>query len=265
MEEKIKPTALITIVIPTYNQKPEFLTACIESVLNQTYHAFELIISDNHSSNGISEIIKDYTARDKRIRLVMPDEHIDLIQNFAFAANYVKTSYLSFLSSDDWVYPDWLESMMPEVIKNDVDWAYGEVEAVDISLTKINYLYRRMQLPTGVYTAKNSFKRFITLNECGWMVGDIIKTAVYAGVGGIVHEGVVYCADLALAFKLHERGSVYYLNKTVAKNRQWYFTDGKVDSRRSVKEISDFVSIYSIAEKSDILLSYLAGGQQKHP
>ena len=262
MEEKNnQPGALISVVIPTFNQKPKFLSECIESVINQAYDNIEIIIADNHSTNGTDIMIAAYASRDKRIRLVMPDKHLTLAENFAFAATHVKTPYLSFLSSDDWVYPDWLSNMMPGVINNDVVWAYGEIEATDITLKKINYVYRKMLLPTGVYPARESFNRFITLVECGWMVGDIIKTSTYFDVGGIIHKDITYCSDFALAFKLHEKGNVYYLNTIVAKNRQWFLQDGKVDSNRSVKEIADFAYIYEIAEKSKILNSFLPQGQ----
>ena len=262
MEEKDKQTAMVTVVIPTYNQKPEFLSACIESVINQVYTNIEIIIADNHSDNGTSQLMAAYEQKDSRIKLVKPPQHLSLVKNFAFAAKQVKTKYFSFLSSDDWVYPYWLQKMLPAVINNDVAWAYGEVETMDIDLQKLNYFYRRKLLPTGLYTAKQSFNRFITLDECGWMPGDIINTAIYFEAGGIDQEGVAYCADLSLGFKLHEKGSVYYLNELVARNRQWYFKDGKVDSRRSVKEVSDFVNIYAIAEKSELLLSLLPQGQQ---
>lgn len=262
MEEKDKLAAIITIVIPTYNQRPEFLIECIESVINQTYRAIDIIIADNHSDNGTEKLVLSYAEKDDRITLLKPPSHLSLVDNFAFAAKQVRTDYLSFLSSDDWVYPDWLQKMMPAVIDTDVAWAFGEVEATDIGLKNINYLYRQGLLPTGVYTAKESFNRFIKLDECGWMPGDIIKTSAYFEAGGIAQKGVVYCADLALAFMLHEKGSVYYLNDIVAKNRQWYFNDGKIDSKRSVREISDFVSIYKIAEKSDVLLSFLPTGKK---
>ena len=57
---------LVSIVIPTYNQKEQFLRECIESASSQTYKNIEIVISDNHSTNNAKSIIRNlppkYTA-----------------------------------------------------------------------------------------------------------------------------------------------------------------------------------------------------------
>ena len=51
---------LVSIIVPVYNQRPDFLRECIESVINQTYTNIEIIISDNHSTNETPEVLNTY-------------------------------------------------------------------------------------------------------------------------------------------------------------------------------------------------------------
>jgi glycosyltransferase involved in cell wall biosynthesis len=72
--------------MPVYNEV-RFIENTIISVLNQSYHDFKLIISDNHSTDGTDEIIKKYKAIDSRIAPISPPrflssiEHVDHLQN----------------------------------------------------------------------------------------------------------------------------------------------------------------------------------------
>ena len=54
---KNRPT--VSILIPTYNQRPDFLRATLRSVLAQTYTDFEVVVSDNHSTNEAPQVLAE--------------------------------------------------------------------------------------------------------------------------------------------------------------------------------------------------------------
>ena len=92
---------LVSIIIPVFNQNEAHLRDCIDSALGQSYNNIEIIISDNHSTNGASGIIAGYHS--DKIQKVRPPIFLDMTGSFAFAASCAgkASKYLSFLSSDD--------------------------------------------------------------------------------------------------------------------------------------------------------------------
>lgn len=98
---------LISVILPVYNQQ-DFLSQTIESVLNQTYHNFELIIVDDGSKDGSKIIIEDYASRDSRIIPVY-------IQNSGkpkaidAAVAKAKGTFLAFIDHDDIMMANRLE------------------------------------------------------------------------------------------------------------------------------------------------------------
>ena len=75
---------LVSIIIPVFNQNEAHLRDCIDSALGQSYNNIEIIISDNHSTNGASGIIAGYHS--DKIQKVRPPIFLDMTGSFAFAA-----------------------------------------------------------------------------------------------------------------------------------------------------------------------------------
>ena len=100
----------VSIIIPVYNVQ-DYLPQCLESVLKQSYVNWEAILVDDGSSDDSGRICDDYARWDSRFRLIH--------QANAGAANAKNTgldhadgAYIAFIDSDDWVEPDWLETLV---------------------------------------------------------------------------------------------------------------------------------------------------------
>lgn len=253
---------LVSIVIPTYNMRHDFFEECLKSALAQTYSNFEVVISNNHSTNNIESVLDRFN--DDRIKVYKPEMHLPLVPNFAFAASKAQGEYISFLSSDDWLYPYFLDTIVPYMVDNpNCVFGYGEIEAAEFeNLDKILYAFRHYKMPTGILSAKDSFQESISLQTNGWFTGDIIRRDAYEKAGGIMVGNTSYSADYALAFKLHEFGDVVYVNKPFGKWRVWTKDEGKVDANRLVPAIEDKVKSYGLIEESSKLLSLLQNGKK---
>lgn len=98
----------ISVIIPVYNVK-EYIHACIDSILAQTFTDFELILVDDCSTDGTAQIIEEYRAKDERIRII----HLEENSGQGFARNIgidnAGGEYLSFIDSDDMIAPDFYE------------------------------------------------------------------------------------------------------------------------------------------------------------
>jgi glycosyltransferase involved in cell wall biosynthesis len=81
----------------------------IESVLAQTFKDWELVISDNMSSDGTSEICASFAARDQRIRHIPTGGDFSIHDNFRAAFHNTRGTYFRWLGDDDWLEPLYAE------------------------------------------------------------------------------------------------------------------------------------------------------------
>jgi glycosyltransferase involved in cell wall biosynthesis len=96
----------VSIAIPTYNCS-QFLKEAIESVLAQTYQDFELIISDNASTDKTKELVKSFN--DQRIGYYRNSKNIGMMANWNKCIELSKGNYLMILGDDDKLYPRFIE------------------------------------------------------------------------------------------------------------------------------------------------------------
>lgn len=98
----------VSIVIPVYNAE-RYLAECLDSVLNQTLSEIEIICVDDGSTDGSSDILRQYADADRRIRCIRQEN-----QGAGAARNLGMTrangAYLAFLDADDLYYPNALET-----------------------------------------------------------------------------------------------------------------------------------------------------------
>ena len=82
----------VTIGIPVYNGE-KFLHKRLESILLQSFKDFELIISDNASTDSTSNICKEFLNSDKRVKYIRQDKNIELIPNFNYLLKIASGDY----------------------------------------------------------------------------------------------------------------------------------------------------------------------------
>lgn len=103
---------MISVVIPLYN-KENCVARTIESVLNQTYSAFEIVVVDDGSTDNSLKVVSSY--KDERMRVFSKiNEGVSIARNFGIKQS--KGEYICFLDADDEWNPNFLESMV-EAIK----------------------------------------------------------------------------------------------------------------------------------------------------
>ena len=110
----------ISVIVPVYNTE-RYLKRCIDSILSQRFSDFELLLVDDGSTDSSGEICEEYAAKDRRIRVLhQTNQGQAAARNNAldwFFANS-NSEYISFVDSDDWVHPDYLECMFKAMREN---------------------------------------------------------------------------------------------------------------------------------------------------
>ena len=125
---KLTDQIKVSIGLPVFNGE-KFLQKCLDSLLVQTFENFELIISDNASTDKTSQICEDYSRKDDRIRYIRQKNNIGMIQNFNFVLQEAKYEYFMWIGSDDYVLPNFLKKNIEILMLN--EHVVGSISKID--------------------------------------------------------------------------------------------------------------------------------------
>lgn len=130
---------IISIIMPVYNTE-RYIKKSIESILNQTFTDFELILIDDGSTDNSSSICEEYSKCNDRISVIHKEnEGQGVARNIGI--KYAKGEYLSFIDSDDYVDEDFLESLLSAIKQENADIALSDLKAIEgtISFDIVHY------------------------------------------------------------------------------------------------------------------------------
>lgn len=110
----------VSIIVPVYNAEI-YLRKCLDSILGQTLADIEIIVVNDESPDNSLEIIRQYEARDKRIRVVNRKQNGGLARARNSGLRIAGGDYIGFVDCDDWIEPDMFEKMYDAGLKTDAD------------------------------------------------------------------------------------------------------------------------------------------------
>jgi len=175
--ERGAPT--VSIVTPVYNTA-RWLADCLEASLAQTFGDFELLVSDNASTDGSLEIAERFARKDPRVRVFAEREHLAQTANFNRALRRIHpgSRYCKMVLADDRMHPDCLEKLV----------AVAEIRA-DVGLVSSQFVENGVVLGTGLATDRSVFDGREVCRE------QLLRGSFYFGNNSVV----LYRADLVRA------------------------------------------------------------------
>ena len=108
----------ISVIVPVYNAE-KYLQRCIDSILNQTFPNFELLLIDDGSKDQSGEICDEYAKKDSRVK-VFHKENGGVSSARNVGIDNAVGEYICFCDSDDWVEKTWLLSFFERMCDNDM-------------------------------------------------------------------------------------------------------------------------------------------------
>lgn len=114
---------LVSIIMPSYNSE-KYIKDSVESVLNQTYPFWELLIVDDCSTDKTVDIIKSF--KDERIRLFQNNTNSGAAISRNWALREAKGKWIAFLDSDDLWLPTKLEEQVRFMVNNNYGFSYTD-------------------------------------------------------------------------------------------------------------------------------------------
>ena len=156
MENKIPE---ISVLVPVYNTEEKYLRECIESILNQTFKDFELIILNDGSTNNVEEVIKSYN--DKRIFYYKNEKTEGITKSRNKLISLANGKYIAIQDHDDIAFPERLEKEYNFLENNkDISLVSAWIEV----FSEINYKFHRKKIK--VWKTKEFPKILDFLKRC---------------------------------------------------------------------------------------------------
>lgn len=173
---------LVSLIIPVYNAA-DYIEECLQSIIAQNVHDFEVIIVDDGSSDGSIEIIDGFCKSDRRLRLIQ-GEHGGVSKARNIGIGLSQGKYIGFVDADDCLYPYTVEILVNTLKSTGAEVCIGMFETgtdfhnktevktspaivMDYSTAMRNALYQRYILnsPCGLLMEKRLLKNDIRFRE----------------------------------------------------------------------------------------------------
>jgi len=154
-DNHIESTPFISIGMPAYNGEI-FIRKALNSLINQSHTNFELIISDNASTDATSKICQEFAKKDNRICYIRQEKNMGAFWNFKFVLNQAKANYFFWASVDDYWESDFIKKNLEILRKNkNVVCSVSKLNTYGFSDAKI----KKFNIPTVKYP--NFLKKFV--------------------------------------------------------------------------------------------------------
>ena len=152
----------VSIIVPVYNAE-KTLARCVDSILNQTYEDYELLLVNDGSTDSSGALCDAYAARDSRVQ-VFHKENAGVSNARNLALSQARGTYLQFLDSDDWITPEATLSLVRAAEDHQCDLVISDFYRVvgervshkgdideDTVLTREEYAAHMMENPADFY------------------------------------------------------------------------------------------------------------------
>ncbi|QSF50257.1 MULTISPECIES: glycosyltransferase [unclassified Thermosynechococcus] len=127
----------ISVILPVFNSD-QYIELAINSILNQSFNDFELIVIDDGSSDNSFEILSNYAKLDARIHLIRRDNQ-GLIYTLNQAIELAKGQYIARMDADDLTLPNRLESQLEFLEKNKLHLCGSSVQLIGAAIGSWHY------------------------------------------------------------------------------------------------------------------------------
>lgn len=235
---------LVSIIMPSYNTS-SYIKESIQSVLNQTYTNWELIIVDDCSTDETDEVIN--TITDSRIKYFKNKENSGAAISRNKALREARGQWVAFLDSDDLWMPNKLEKQINFMKKNGYTFSYTNYEEIDENGNKTGIRV------TGPYKITKTGMFNYCWPGCLTVMYDASK------VGLVQIEDIKKNNDYAMWLKICQKEDCYLLDENLGLYRKG--RSGSVSTQRVTTMIKWHYKLFRNAEKQGIIKSVFDTGR----
>ena len=241
MYNNVNYAGLVSIIMPSWNTAG-FIDESIESVINQTYSNWELIIVDDCSSDNTDDIVALYD--DNRIKYLKNKQNIGAALTRNRALREARGEWISFLDSDDLWHPDKLKEQIMFMERNGYNFSYTNYEKID---EEGNDLFKYVTGPSVV--DKSKIYKYDYIGQLTMMYNS-------KDFGLVQIEDIKKNNDYAIRLKLFEKpgSSCYLLDKNLAKYR---IRSKSISHDKLYKKLKSHYDLFHYCDNKNSLISII--------
>jgi teichuronic acid biosynthesis glycosyltransferase TuaG len=229
----------VSVIIPFFNKKIFFLR-CINSVLNQNYKKFEIIIINDEITRSSLEFLKKIKKKDYRIKVFNNFKNLGAGLSRNVGINYAKGKYIAFLDADDVWHTNKLNFQVNFMRKNKAIFSHTNYFIIDINNKKIG----SQLAPVKIYY--NDLLKSCDIGLSTVMIDAKIKNE-------LKFSNLKTKEDYVLWLKLSKKYPIFGINKFYTN---WRSSKGSLSSSY-VRKIVDAFYVYNRFQKFNIIKSLL--------
>ena len=244
---------LISVIIPVYNAE-NYLEQCLNSIKNQTYKNFEVIIVNDGSKDNTEVICKRFSEDDSRFRYFSKENGgVSSARNFGL--DNANSHYITFIDGDDWVEHNHLEILMDAIIKNNCEIAISSY---------MEFIENRAEFLINIYT--NQGKHLLNFGKMNRekFLTDLpkllsINNSFSCAVSKLFHSrlvenirfdtNIIYAEDLDFYFKLYLKANdfVFVNAETYIYRQHDNSTTSGFTQIHAEQELTVYKKMYDVA------------------
>lgn len=232
----------IDILLATYNGE-KFVKEQIESILNQTYENFNLIISDDASTDNTLNILEEYEKKDTRIKVFKKEKNEGLINNFEFLLKNVTSDYFMFSDQDDIWKKDKIEKSINKLKEKNSGLVYTDLEIVD---EKLNVIYPSYWKYKQIYKKIIKYNNFEVLYLNNFVTGCTIlaKSKYIKDILPLPRNSKFVLHDYWTALIISAKDKISYVEEPTIQYRQ--HKNNRVGSSRKSDQLENFEDLRNL-------------------
>lgn len=239
---------LVSVIVPVYNVE-RYLERCLQSIINQTFTNIEIICVNDGSTDSSGKILEEYAKEDSRI-IVISKENGGLSSARNAALPYVKSKFIYFVDSDDWIEKNALEECLSRMT-DDIDIVISGAQIEDegvIDLYDPNRIHSMREACTVKEDGKYSIDDNLIVDRITSMPwGKLLKYDILKQTGlrffeGHKWEDIPFTAEYCVHAK-----KCYFISKNLYHYVQR--KDSIVFSKRNQNDLNDFLYVFDYLYK----------------
>lgn len=240
VETTNKSDHLVSVITPAYNCS-EYIEECIESVLNQTYKNWEMLIVNDKSTDNTQSIVESYTKKDHRIKLFNHEKNAGAAAARNKALEFSQGRFVAFLDSDDAWMPNKLERQLEFILENKYGFTFTSYEIMsDKPLDKKKIIRVPEKINYNQYL-KNTIIGNLTVIMDKELLGDI---RVEVGYLEDVLTWMKYLKQGHIAYGLDENLAMYRVTENSVSSNKFRNAKRYFWCLREKQKLSLIKSIY---------------------
>lgn len=243
---------LISIIIPVYNKK-RYINRCLDSILEQTYKSFEVILINDGSTDGSEKICDDYKEKDKRIKVIhIENAGVSNARNIGL--DVAKGEYVQFVDSDDYLDPIMLESLIEVMEHYKSDIIISGIKKIDHNNKLLKEVIPRLY---GLKNKKQMFEEFsdeqFSTGIYGCISNKLIRRQIIKEKKLKFNTNIKLAEDLDFYLELYKYiDKIYFYKKSF-----YYYIQNTENSSTTSCMVNDYFTQILISIKQKKLLSDL--------